>query len=253
MDNKLPGSGRKPSPKNRRTKNVGFAIFLVLFVLIIVALYDQPSNFQEISATQAISQNNSGDFSRILVSGNELEITPKGQDHATVKAYVDPNASLKDQGFNVSKSAVTYKSTGSGSSTVFDLATTLIPVLFIGGLFYFMIRSAQGQGNQALSFGKSRARLYGNEKDKVTFGEIAGSDEAKQDLEEVVEFLKFPKKFAGMGARIPKGVLLVGPPGTGKTMLARAVAGEVPHEFATYSQKLRKIHHALYSLMKSTP
>ena len=68
-----------------------------------------------------------------------------------------------------------------------------------------MLRSAQGQGNQALSFGKSRARLYGNEKDKVTFKEIAGSDEAKQDLEEVVEFLKFPKKFAGMGARIPKG------------------------------------------------
>jgi cell division protease FtsH len=235
MDNKLPGSGRKPSPKNRRTKNVGFAIFLVLFVLIIVALYDQPSNFQEISATQAISQNNSGDFSRILVSGNELEITPKGQDHATVKAYVDPNASLKDQGFNVSKSAVTYKSTGSGSSTVFDLATTLIPVLFIGGLFYFMIRSAQGQGNQALSFGKSRARLYGNEKDKVTFGEIAGSDEAKQDLEEVVEFLKFPKKFAGMGARIPKGVLLVGPPGTGKTMLARAVAGEANVPFFSIS------------------
>ncbi|HSD56136.1 MAG TPA: ATP-dependent zinc metalloprotease FtsH, partial [Candidatus Saccharimonadales bacterium] len=93
----------------------------------------------------------------------------------------------------------------------------------------------QGQGNQALSFGKSRARLYGNEKDKVTFTDIAGSDEAKQDLEEVVEFLKYPKKFASVGARIPKGVLLVGPPGTGKTMLARAVAGEANVPFFSIS------------------
>jgi cell division protease FtsH len=98
-----------------------------------------------------------------------------------------------------------------------------------------MLRSAQGQGNQALSFGKSRARLYGNEKDKVNFKDIAGSDEAKTDLQEVVEFLKFPKKFESVGAKIPKGVLLVGPPGTGKTMLARAVAGEANVPFFSIS------------------
>src|SRR5579884_3702764 len=226
MDNKMLPTGRKQSPRNRRLKNIGFIALILLFVVIIFTAYNQPSNLQEISATTAIQQTNAGDYSKILVSGNELQITPKGQSHPTLKAFVDPNASLKDQGFNLNKVSVSYKSSSSGSSDLINLAGSVIPVVLIGGLLYFLLRSAQGQGNQALSFGKSRARLYGNEKDKVTFSEIAGSDEAKQDLEEVVEFLKYPKKFAGMGARIPKGVLLVGPPGTGQTLLARAVAGE---------------------------
>src|SRR5882762_2287636 len=120
-------------------------------------------------------------------------------------------------------------------STLENVALSILPVIIISAVLYIMLRSAQGQGNQALSFGKSRARLYGNEKDKATFKDIAGSDEAKQDLEEVVEFLKFPKKFAAMGARIPKGVLLVGPPGTGKTLLSRAVAGEANVPFFSIS------------------
>ena len=101
--------------------------------------------------------------------------------------------------------------------------------------FYFMMRQAQGQGNQAMSFGKSKARLFGNEKDVVNFKDVAGNAESKQDLEEVVEFLKFPGKFEKVGARIPKGVLLVGPPGTGKTLLARAVAGEAGVPFLSIS------------------
>jgi cell division protease FtsH len=234
MDGKLPGSNRR-QPKNRRAKNVGFIALIILFVLIIIAAYNQPSNLSEISSSKALADNNAGSYSKILVSGNELEITPKGQSHPTLKAFVDPNTSLKQQGFDMNKSDVTYKSASSGNTTLLDFATSVVPVLLIGGLLYFMLRSAQGQGNQALSFGKSRARLYGNEKDKVTFSEIAGSDEAKQDLEEVVEFLKYPKKFAGMGARIPKGVLLVGPPGTGKTLLARAVAGEANVPFFSIS------------------
>jgi cell division protease FtsH len=235
MDKKPLRTGRKPGNKGKGAKNAGFVALLILFGLIVFAAYNQPSTTKEINTTQAITDNNAGKYSKIVASGNQLEITPKGQDHATLKTHVDPNSSLKEQGFDTSKSALSYKPETSGSNTWIGLAGSIVPFLIIAGVLYFMLRSAQGQGNQALSFGKSRARLYGNEKDKVTFSEIAGSEEAKQDLQEVVEFLKYPKKFAGMGARIPKGVLLVGPPGTGKTLLSRAVAGEANVPFFSIS------------------
>mgnify|MGYP003898915771 CR=1 FL=1 len=111
------------------------------------------------------------------------------------------------------------------------LLPTLLPLLLMIGFFVFFINQVQGGGNRALSFGKSRARLHGQNKERITFNDVAGIDEAKEELAEVVEFLKNPKRFADMGARIPKGILLVGPPGTGKTYLARAVAGEADVPF----------------------
>jgi cell division protease FtsH len=236
MDKKPLRPTRKPGRgTSRGMKNVGFIALVILFGLIIFAASNQPSSLKEIPASTAIHDANSGKYSKIVVANNQLSITPKGQNHATLRSFIDGNASLKEQGLDTSKVVVTYKPVSSGSSAWVNLASSIIPVIIIAGVLYFMLRSAQGQGNQALSFGKSRARLYGNEKDKVVFKDIAGSDEAKQDLEEVVEFLKYPKKFAGMGARIPKGVLLVGPPGTGKTMLARAVAGEANVPFFSIS------------------
>ncbi|HET9498455.1 MAG TPA: ATP-dependent zinc metalloprotease FtsH [Candidatus Limnocylindria bacterium] len=115
------------------------------------------------------------------------------------------------------------------------LIASLLPVLLIGAFFFFMMRQAQGTNNQAMSFGKSRARMFLGSKTVVTFADVAGVEEAKQELTEVVEFLKYPEKFNALGARIPRGVLLVGPPGTGKTLLARAVAGEAGVPFFSIS------------------
>jgi cell division protease FtsH len=115
------------------------------------------------------------------------------------------------------------------------LLTGLLPLLVIGGFIFFMMRQAQGTNNQALSFGKSRARMFLGNKTVVTFNDVAGVDEAKMELQEVVEFLKYPEKFNSLGARIPRGVLLVGPPGTGKTLMARAVAGEAGVPFFSIS------------------
>jgi cell division protease FtsH len=118
---------------------------------------------------------------------------------------------------------------------LFSIFTILLPTLLLIGFFVFFMRQAQGSNNQALSFGKSRARMFAGDKPTVTFADVAGQEEAKQDLTEIVEFLKYPDKFAALGARIPRGVLMVGPPGTGKTLLSRAVAGEAGVPFFSIS------------------
>lgn len=224
---------------NKRKKNfrsAGFVALLVLFGLILFSANNQPDPLNESSFSDVIRRANNGEIEKIEIAGEQLNITKKGEDKATEKSRKEAGSSIYEQGLRTDAPVkVDIKEKSNSSAIWTNIGISLLPILIIAIILFYMLRSAQGQGNQAMSFGKSRARLYGNEKAKVTFAEIAGSDEAKQDLEEVVEFLKFPKKFDAVGARIPKGVLLVGPPGTGKTMLARAVAGEADTPFFSIS------------------
>ncbi|MEX1995510.1 MAG: ATP-dependent zinc metalloprotease FtsH, partial [Candidatus Saccharimonadales bacterium] len=230
---RLSGPGSGDGGRNR-FKNAGFVALLILFALIGLAAINQPDTLKEIPVSQVISEANSGKIKEIKISGNELKITPQGQTEPTQRSYKEEGTSIYQQGLQQDKVSITNEPKSDGNIWV-QLITGILPVIIIAFILILMFRSAQGQGNQALSFGKSRARLYGNEKDQITFSDVAGNDESKQDLQEVVEFLKYPKKFEGVGAKIPKGVLLVGPPGTGKTMLARAVAGEANAPFFSIS------------------
>lgn len=229
------GDGGGSRGRSNRFKNAGFIALVILFGMVVYAAFNQPSQLKEVPFSQVISDANGGKVKQITVNNNELDVTPMGQNHPTEKAFKEEGSSIYEQGLKQGKVSLTNKPSSSNGNAWLLVATNILPVVIIAFILIVMFRSAQGQGNQALSFGKSKARLYGNEKDSINFKNVAGNDEAKQDLEEVVEFLKYPKKFEGVGAKIPKGVLLIGPPGTGKTLLARAVAGEANAPFFSIS------------------
>lgn len=223
------------NPKRKGLKNAGFIALLVLCGLVLLSAGGDKQELKEIPLSEVVSSANSGQYKKIEVKGSTLEITKQNEDKPSLKSFKDPQASLKEEGVDYSKVTVDTKPESNAGSIWATVGLNLLPILIIGFILFFMLKSAQGQGNQAMSFGKSRARLYGNEKDKVTFGDIAGYEESKTELQEVVDFLKHPKKFEAVGAKIPKGVLLIGPPGTGKTMIARAVAGEANVPFFSIS------------------
>ena len=217
-------------------------IYLLILVAIIAIFFTFFSGSiggnKEISISEVIRMAGSGELESIEVGGDKLTVlsnsgetfeSRKEQGSSIVElleaAEIDPLVSRTD---------ITVKGS-SGLSNFFGLILNFLPLIIFGAILLFMIRQAQGSTSQTFSFGKSKARMGTGESTGVTFDDVAGVEEAKQELQEVVEFLKFPERFLAMGAKIPKGVLLIGPPGTGKTLMAKAVAGEAGVPFFSIS------------------
>lgn len=265
MANKNKGitNNTKGRPGPKKDDNRSNSIRSLLFTLVLICagvmllasiMQNNNNNHQKtdvpISDVIQRANNPDGNIDKITVTGNTLDITLKGQSDPTETSRKDSSGTLYDQGLinhceGLSGEELTecedkyptieYKEDVNTWGIVLDVSLTILPILAIIIFFSWIMRQANNANNQSFGFGKSKARLYGPDKKKVSFKDVAGNEAAKQDLTEVVDFLKNPKKYEKLGAKIPRGVLLAGEPGTGKTLMARAVAGEANVPFFSIS------------------
>ncbi len=216
-----------------------YLLIIVAITAIVFTLFsDSVGGSQEISINEVVSLAARGDLAVIEIRGNELDILTVSGEALTSRKEAEASVVelLERAGVDplTTKIEIVVKGS-SGLSSLFGILFNFLPLIFFGAILLFMIRQAQGNSSQTFSFGRSRARVATGNGPTVSFDDVAGVEEAKEELLEVVEFLKFPERFLALGAKIPKGVLLVGPPGTGKTLMARAVSGEAGVPFFSIS------------------
>ncbi len=242
---KSPNAGGRSQKKPGISNIIRTLIFWAIIILIGVAIFESTSpnagKTETRSLTEILAYARDSKLEKIEVEGSNLYVTAKDNTDLpkNMVSRKDPSGTLQEQGFEdvikEGKVSVEIKENIDVMGIILDVAMIVVPILLIVGFLTYMMRQAQNMNNQSMGFGKAKARLYGNEKKKVTFADVAGNESAKQDLSEIVDFLKNPKKYEKLGAKIPRGVLLAGEPGTGKTLMARAVAGEAGVPFFSIS------------------